>query len=453
MSQVSSSLVNSPAGDLASRFAAVRSFTATLCETLEPEDCCLQSMPSASPVRWHLAHTSWFFETFLLKSDAGYRPFDEHYEVLFNSYYNSVGEQFPRAQRGLLSRPTVAEVFAYRRRVDEEVMRRLERGAADDPAIANVVEWGLQHEQQHQELILTDVKHLFSINPLLPTYRPARRVTAEAGAPVEWLEFDEGLYETGHDGEGFSYDNELPRHREFLAAFRLASRPVTSGEFLEFIDDGGYRRPELWLSDGWRTVNDERWTAPLYWRERDGQWREFTLAGERPIDLDAPACHASFYEADAYARWAGARLPTEAEWEAASQHVDVAGHFVDVLLADARAIHPSGSGVFCDLHASTSLGSLQSQKTPDPIQAPALPRGPAQMFGDVWEWTASPYLAYPGYRPPSGALGEYNGKFMCNQFVLRGGSCATHSTHIRRTYRNFFTPESRWQFAGFRLAT
>jgi ergothioneine biosynthesis protein EgtB len=416
------------AGDLLGRFTAVRDLTSMLCEPLSPEDCCIQSMPSASPTRWHLAHTSWFFETFLLKTDAAYRPFDDHYEVLFNSYYNSVGEQFPRLRRGLLSRPSLADVLAYRRYIDKAVSQWLASGRVEaDPALANIVEWGLQHEQQHQELILTDVKHLFSLNPLFPAYRrPAAASSSESAPPLRWFEFDEGLYEIGHAGGGFAYDNEAPRHRLFLQAFRLASRPVTSGEFVQFIEDRGYQRPELWLSEGWSGVQEHGLDKPLYWLRRDDGWQEFTLAGLRPLDLNAPVSHVSFFEADAYARWAGARLPSEAEWEVAAHGVDVTGNFVDWLLAKDLAIHPR-----------SVAGNAGAQ---------------LQMFGDVWEWTASPYVAYPGYRPPSGALGEYNGKFMCNQYVLRGGSVATVSNHIRATYRNFFTADARWQFSGLRLA-
>ncbi len=406
------------------RFTAVRSFTTTLCETLTAEDCCLQSTPSCSPTRWHLAHTTWFFETFLLKSDAAYRAFDEHYEVLFNSYYNSVGEQFPRARRGLLSRPSLADVQAYRRRVDETVGAWLESGRIDgDAALANIVEWGLHHEQQHQELILTDIKHLFSLNPLMPAYRQATAPAAKEASALGWLEFDGGVCEIGHAGGGFAYDNESPRHRVFLEPFQLANRPVTSGEFLAFLRDGGYSRPELWLSEGWSGVQEHGLARPIYWFERDGAWLEFTLAGLRALDLAAPVSHVSYFEADAYARWAGARLPTEAEWEVAAQDAPLDGNFVDTLLSAGRAIHPSAA----------------SGK-------------PTQMFGDVWEWTASPYTAYPGYAPPSGALGEYNGKFMCNQYVLRGGSCATPASHIRATYRNFFPADARWQFSGVRLA-
>ena len=367
-----------------------------------------------------------------MKADAAYRPFDEHYEVLFNSYYNSVGEQFPRAKRGLLSRPSLADVFAYRRHVDDAVGRWFTSGRLEDDAeLANVVEWGIHHEQQHQELILTDVKHMLSLNPLQPAYRRGRRLEQVEAAPLEWIEFDEGLYEIGHAGEGFAYDNEQPRHRTFLESFRLAHRPVTNGEFLAFIDDRGYERPELWLSEGWQTAQDQRWRQPLYWVGRGDERREFTLAGPWKLDAAAPASHLSYYEADAFARWAGARLPTEAEWEVAAQSIvdhpsAVAGRFVDTLIADGSAIHP--------------------QPAPSPSERLA------QMLGDVWEWTASPYAAYPGYQSPSGALGEYNGKFMCNQYVLRGGSCATPASHIRTTYRNFFPADARWQFTGVRLA-
>jgi ergothioneine biosynthesis protein EgtB len=293
--------------------------------------------------------------------------------------------------------------------------------------LANVVEWGLQHEQQHQELILTDIKHLFSLNPLLPAYRPAKEAPSPfEGNAMRWIDFEGGLRDIGHAGGGFAYDNESPRHRVFLEPFQLASRPVTSGEFLRFIEDAGYERPELWLSEGWNAVLENRLTRPLYWFKRDDQWQEFTLAGLRPLDLDAPASHLSYFEADAYARWAGARLPTESEWEVAAAEAALTGNFVDTLRAEQLAIHPNGR--------NAGSGS------------------PAKMFGDVWEWTASPYTPYPGYAPPRGALGEYNGKFMCNQYVLRGGSCATPSDHIRPTYRNFFPAETRWQFSGLRLA-
>jgi ergothioneine biosynthesis protein EgtB len=431
-----STATTSPAASmtrLAERFAAVRAFTATLCETLSAEDCCLQSMPSCSPTRWHLAHTSWFFETFLLKSDASYRVFDDHYEVLFNSYYNSVGEQFPRARRGLLSRPSLADVRAYRDHIDALVERWFASGRIESNAeFANIIEWGIQHEQQHQELVLTDIKHLFSLNPLLPVYRTDSDVGGRSVSTAQaWLHFEPGVREIGFDGDGFAYDNESPRHRVYIEQFGLACHPVTNGEYLEFMCDEGYSRPEFWLSEGWAFVQSQALTRPIYWFEQDGAWHEFTLAGLRPVDMAAPVAHVSYFEADAFARWAGVRLPTEAEWEIAAEGLPLTGNFVDTLLNEGRAVHPAAAGL-------TTEPSRTSQAQ--------------EMFGDVWEWTASPYTPYPGYAPPSGALGEYNGKFMCNQHVLRGGSCATPSSHIRRTYRNFFPADTRWQFAGIRLA-
>jgi ergothioneine biosynthesis protein EgtB len=409
---------------LASAYAAVRDFSESLCEGLATEDYVVQSMPDVSPTKWHLAHTSWFFETFVLQPHMpAYRPLDPAYAFLFNSYYVQAGERHCRAQRGYISRPTVAEVYSYRRHVDQAMRALLEEG--DErlrAAVAPLVEIGLHHEQQHQELMLTDIKHVFSVNPLRPAFRhrPAE-VPAVDAEPLRWIDFDEGLYRIGHDGDGFAYDNERPRHREFVEAFRLADRLVTNGEFLEFMDDGGYRRPELWLSAGWATVEENGWTEPFYWERRDGDWWSYTLNGMRPVDAAEPVCHVSYFEADAYARWAGARLPTEAEWEIAAAGAEVEGN-----LAEEGYFHPR----------------------------PAAPAagGPRQLYGDVWEWTRSQYVGYPGYQPPEGALGEYNGKFMCNQFVLRGGSCATSRSHIRATYRNFFPPEATWQFSGLRLA-
>ena len=407
------------------RYCEVRSFSEVLCETLAPEDCCLQSMADASPVRWHLAHTSWFFETFVLKRDPQYLPYDQQFEVLFNSYYNSVGEQFPRPQRGLLSRPTVAEIFAYRQHVDRQ-MEQFARSGFLDSEIAAIIELGIQHEQQHQELILTDLKHLFSFNPLMPTYRDGSHEPLTEVPAQHWFEHEEGIYEVGYEGGGFCYDNEGPRHRVLLEPFAIAERPVTSGEYLEFMEDDGYQLPELWLSLGWHFVQELSGRQPLYWFQRDGRWHEYTLAGPRPLDLTAPVCHVSYFEADAFARWAGARLPKEAEWEVSAEALPQAGNFADCLLEADRALHPASSGV-------------QSAQ-------------PVGMFGNCWEWTASPYTPYPGYRAATGALGEYNGKFMCNQYVLRGGSVATSSDHIRSTYRNFFAPDARWQFSGIRLA-
>jgi len=416
--------------ELLARLFAVRAFTVTLCETLSAEDCCLQSMVDASPVRWHLAHTSWFFETFLLKRNPSYRVFNEHYEILFNSYYNAVGEQFPRHQRGLLSRPGLEETLNYREYVDRSIADWLASDRVEkDSEVAQIIELGIQHEQQHQELILTDVKHLFSLNPLLPTFREGKHQDARASL-IEWLAHEEGIYEIGHADDGFAYDNEGPQHRVFLEPYTISNRPVTSGEFLEFIEDGGYQRPELWLSLGWDRVQAEGWNRPLYWFKTDGRWLEFTLAGLRPLDLQAPVTHVSYFEAEAFARWADARLPTEAEWEVAAQEAPLQGNFADTLLAEDFALHPRGPT------AGTSQAAGQ----------------PVQLFGDVWEWTASPYTAYPGYCAAPGALGEYNGKFMCNQYVLRGGSVATSASHIRSTYRNFFPPEARWQFSGVRLA-
>ncbi len=410
---------------IADRYSQVRRFSETLREPLSVEDCVVQSMPDVSPTRWHLAHTTWFFETFVLGRRSGYRPYHPQFNYLFNSYYNAVGAQFPRPRRGLLSRPGLQEIADYRHAVDEEMTRVLTGESLPDELLA-VVELGLNHEQQHQELILTDIKHVLSCNPLLPVYREGAIPAPRDCPPPSWLDFDEGLHSIGHEGGGFAFDNELPRHREFLEAFQIAGRPVVCGEFIEFIEDGGYRRPELWLSAGWAQVQAESWEAPLYWMRRDGGWHVFTLAGLCPLEPAQPVCHVSYFEADAYATWAGARLPTEAEWEVASRSGSSEGDFVDRLLADGLAIHPNGRAA-----VSTS---------------------PARMLGDVWEWTSSPYTAYPGYKPPEGAFGEYNGKFMCNQYVLRGGSCATPQSHIRPTYRNFFPPDARWQFTGFRLA-
>ena len=417
------------ADPLREAYRNVRQFSEQLCRPLQTEDMVVQSMPDASPTRWHLAHTTWFFETFVLaRWESGYAPVNEAFEYLFNSYYNTVGEQFPRARRGLLTRPTVAEVFDYRRQVDARIAKLLgEFDFASDAAaeLRNVVELGLHHEQQHQELMLTDLKHMLSCNPLFPAYRAAsgqgQAHRAAAGA-ASWIGLDEGLIEIGYAGSGFSYDNERPRHRTFLERYELASRLVTNGEYLEFVEAGGYQQPQHWLSLGWATVQEQQWRRPLYWIERGGQWYQFTLAGLQPLALEEPVCHVSYFEADAFARWRGARLPSEAEWEQAAAAVAVEGSFVE-----AGRFHPA------------------------PAQSPS-PPVLEQMTGELWQWTSSPYAAYPGYQPPPGALGEYNGKFMCNQYVLRGGSCATPRTHIRPTYRNFFPPEARWQFTGVRLA-
>ena len=419
------SALSAPTTDvpLARHYPAVRRFTEYLCEPLEIEDYVVQSMPDASPTRWHLAHTTWFFETFvLLKARRDARPFNFDFSYLFNSYYNAVGAQFPRPRRGLLSRPTVKEIMAYRRHVDEN-MRGVLANLDPSDEIAKVVELGLNHEQQHQELMLTDIKHVFSCNPLYPVYRE-RSVSPDSDVqPLSWINRAEGLYEIGHSGHGFSYDNERPRHRVFIHGCHLASRLVTAGEFMAFIHDRGYARSDLWLSNGWTEVTQNRWQAPLYWEKQGDSWWQFTLSGLRPVIPSEPVCHVSYYEADAYARWAGARLPTEAEWEVAAADAPLDGNFVERL-----TYHPL------------------------PLGPDSQTGRPAQLFGDVWEWTASPYTAYPGYRAASGALGEYNGKFMCDQHVLRGASCATSRSHARPTYRNFWPAATRFQFTGFRLA-
>ncbi len=410
--------------DLYEHYRRVRAASDALARPLSPEDCTPQSMPDASPVKWHLAHTSWFFETFLLEGSVpGYRPFHPEFRVLFNSYYYSVGEQYSRPDRGLVTRPSLAEVRRYREHVDRHVLAVLEKGPDLDPQLASVVEIGLHHEQQHQELMLTDLKHLFSFNPLHPAYVEAGEAPRVEAKALAWHGYEGGTRWIGAEEEGFAFDNERPRHRIFLHEFELASRPVTNGEYRQFVEDGGYEEPLHWLSDGWATVQERDWRTPLYWVERDGAWHEITLSGLRELRDEEPACHLSFYEADAYARWAGYRLPAEAEWEHAASACEIAGgNFVE-----GGRLHPA---------------------------APAAPArvGPDQIFGDVWEWTASAYGPYPGYQPPSGALGEYNGKFMANQMTLRGGSCATPESHIRASYRNFFYPDARWQFSGIRLA-
>ena len=403
---------------LSARYRRVRAVTSALCQPLEPEDLVVQSMPDASPAKWHLAHTSWFFEQFLLKPYLkAYPPFQSEYEFLFNSYYESVGPMYTRADRGLLTRPTVSEVFAYREHVDSHMAELLE-ARADDDRITSIATLGMNHEQQHQELLLTDVKHLFSRNPLLPGYRSLPRESFGDAAPLRFLPFEGGIKEVGATGKHFCFDNETPRHRVLIEPFALADRLIVNSEYREFIREGGYRRAEFWLSDGWAMVKREGWTRPLYWAE--AMDAEFTLGGLQPLQPNAPVTHLSYYEADAFARWTGMRLATEAEWEIAASHLPVRGN-----LLDSSRLHPA---------PAESSATLK------------------QMFGDAWEWTSSPYNAYPGYRAAAGALGEYNGKFMCNQFVLRGGSCVTPSEHVRATYRNFFYPHARWQFTGLRLA-
>ncbi|MBA2117587.1 ergothioneine biosynthesis protein EgtB [Bremerella alba] len=407
---------------LLSKYESIRGFTDGLCEPLEIEDFVVQSMPDASPIRWHLAHTTWFFETFILKPFAkDYEPLDPMYEYLFNSYYNGIGEQFPRSKRGLLTRPTVAEVMIYRREIDNRMGQLLLEATPEEAMqIAPLVELGLHHEQQHQELMLTDLKHALAQNPFYPAYdtdveQPTGKTTSQT-----WHEVDGGLVEIGHEAADFAYDNESPHHEALIPALEIAGRLVTNSEYRQFLEDGAYQRPELWLSLGWNTVQSEQWDAPLYWIRQNETWHEFTLSGLRPLNEASPVTHISYFEADAFARWQGSRLPTEFEWETASRLVPVEGNF-----AESHNFHPA------------------------PTQES---EGLRQMLGDAWEWTTSSYAPYPGFKPPEGAIGEYNGKFMCQQYVLRGGSCATSRSHIRRTYRNFFPPEARWQFTGIRLA-
>lgn len=419
--------------DLSGDFRRVRAFTEQLCAPLAVEDHVIQSHIEASPPKWHLAHVSWFFETFLLRPLLpGYQVFHPRYEYLFNSYYEQTGTGFwPRPERGLLSRPTVAEVMDYRRHVDAAMSRLIETCALSDwPTLEQRLRIGLNHEQQHQELLVTDIKRNFAHNPLRPAYREDLPIAPLADPePLRWVELEGGLVEIGATGEGFAYDNEGPRHRTFIAPYALADRPVTNGELMQFIADGGYREPRLWLSDGWAMVRREGWRAPLYWEEIDGKWWIMTLGGIRPLNPAEPVCHVSYYEADAFATWAGRRLPTEAEWEHAAMTTEWQGR-PDGNFVDTGSLHP---------RPAAASGADAGQ-------------GLRQLFGDVWEWTASAYLPYPGYRAVAGALGEYNGKFMCNQMVLRGGSCASSRDHLRASYRNFFYPHERWQFKGFRLA-
>jgi len=402
-------------------YRRVRGATSALCAPLAPEDTVAQSMPDASPAKWHLAHTTWFFEQFLLVYfDSGYRRFREGWDYLFNSYYQTIGPMHARPQRGLLTRPTLHEIVDYRAHVDN-AMCALLRQRGDDSELRSRVVLGLNHEQQHQELLLTDIQHLFSLNPLQPAYRAPVPDASSESVPLRFIEGRHGIIEIGHAGAGFAYDNESPRHRELLHPHAIASRCVTNAEFREFIDDSCYRNPALWLSEGWDTVRREGWSHPLYWD--DALETSFGLTGRRAIEPAAPVCHISFFEADAFARWAGARLPTEAEWETMARDLPIEGNFAD----------------------SGALRAL-------PTRTVGAKGQPLQVFGDVWEWTSSPYVGYPGYRPAAGAIGEYNGKFMCGQWVLRGGSCATPMGHVRASYRNFFHPAARWQFSGLRLA-
>jgi ergothioneine biosynthesis protein EgtB len=411
---------------LAAAYAAVRARSLALIEPLSAEDCQLQSMPDASPSKWHLAHTTWFFETFVLERfERGFRPFDAAFRVLYNSYYQGVGPQHPRAQRGLVSRPTLDQVRAWRQQVDERMLTLASSHAGID-AFRSLLHLGLNHEQQHQELLLTDILHALSCNPALPAYQPRTTLAPQPAVPVRWLGVSAGIVALGHEAEfdgAFHFDNEGPCHDLLLRDFELASRPVNCADFQAFIADGGYRRPELWLSLGWDWVQAGRRCAPLYWLDSGAEL--FGLHGREAIDGAATLAHLSYFEADAYARWAGARLPTEAEWEHAARHFNLR----------AGEGHSADQGVY-------QPGSPPPSQTGQPLQ----------MFGTVWEWTQSAYAAYPGYRPAAGAVGEYNGKFMCNQFVLRGGSCVTPAGHVRASYRNFFPPEAQWQFSGLRLA-
>jgi ergothioneine biosynthesis protein EgtB len=411
--------------DLIERFEQIRNFTTRLCRGLQPEDCVVQSIPDVSPTKWHLAHTSWFFETFVLKVWVPeYEPAVPEYAYLFNSYYNAAGSMHRRDLRGLISRPTLAETLRYREHIDECLIDLITN--TDEPAlteIERVLILGFHHEQQHQELLVTDIKHVFAQNPLHPIFEAYKSSEKLSEVPPQsFIHFDEAIVSIGYEGPEFSYDNEGPRHRALMPAFALASRPTTNGEYLEFMEAGGYTRSEFWLSLGWTTVNEQRWDAPLYWEKRDGRWWNFTLSGFRLLNESEPVTHISYFEADAFANWSGVRLPTEFEWERAAADLPMEGNFVET-----EHFHPAPA-------PASGEGKLM------------------QMFGDVWEWTRSSYSPYPGYRAAPGALGEYNGKFMCNQYVLRGGSCATSRTHIRPTYRNFFQPEKRWQFTGIRLA-
>ena len=412
---------------LVARYNEIRRSTESLCSPLETEDFTIAPTPEiGSPIKWHLAHTSWFFETFILtKEYPGYQVFHPRFSYLFNSYYISVGERHTRSLRGSVSRPSVDEVFEYRKYVDAHMERFLEE--SDEGVLAKVnevIEIGLQHEQQHQELILSDIKHIFWNNPTYPTYKANEHQELETSkTPLNWIGFEEAIRCVGFDGDEFAFDNERPRHQQFVPSFEIGSRLITNGEYLEFIEDQGYENGRLWLDLGWDLIQAENWAAPFYWEIRDGAWHEMTLSGFRELDLNQPVSHISYFEADAYARWAGERLATEAEWETAAQNLKLEGNFQD-------------DGVF---HPQ----ALTSNVSQDSI---------SQMYGDLWEWTQSHYSPYRGYQAPPGALGEYNGKFMCNMFVLKGGACVTPKSHVRLTYRNFFGPEKRWPFTGIRLA-
>jgi len=406
--------------DLTAAYQDVRAATERLAAPLSAEDQTIQSMPDVSPTKWHRAHVTWFFETFILgPHQPGYRPYNDAYAYIFNSYYEALGDRQPRHERGMISRPGIDEIAAYRRSVDGAMESLL--GQPHETALADLVTLGLHHEQQHQELLLMDIKHVLSRNPLRPTYLPDPHLASGTAPPkAGWVEHDGGLAEIGHTGQGFGFDNEFPRHPEYLSPFALADRPVTCGEWLSFMDDGGYDRPEFWLSDGWSIVMAQQWKSPLYWfthPDDPATWLQFTLSGVRPVDPDEPVCHVSYYEADAFAHWTGMRLPTEAEWETVATTHGEGDHFL-------------GDGA--------------------PHPRPALDTN--AMLGEVWEWTSSAYFPYPGFRAAAGAVGEYNGKFMVSQYVLRGGCCATPPGHTRTTYRNFVPPGARWAFGGLRLA-
>ncbi|RLA09950.1 MAG: ergothioneine biosynthesis protein EgtB [Gammaproteobacteria bacterium] len=414
-----------PVADQLRRFRAIRCFSRDQVAPLSVEDMGLQAMADASPPKWHLAHTTWFFETFILEQfEPGFKPFNPQFRHLFNSYYETVGTFHPRPQRGLLSRPSVAEVLDYRANIEQRLQTLVEQcDKRTWQTIEPLILLGTHHEQQHQELLFTDTLYNFSLNPLAPTYRNHQgglSVAPESHSPLTFTDFDGGLHEIGADSSDFSFDNESPRHPVYLQPYRLANRLVTNSEYLEFIEDQGYQTAVLWLSDGWAKIQNEQWQQPLYWQQTEEGWREFSLYGLRPLDLAAPVSHLSYFEADAFATWAGKRLPTEAEWEQAAAGQPIAGNLLD----------------------SDHLKPVPSAAS-DGIQ---------QLYGDVWEWTASPYNPYPGFKAPAGPVGEYNGKFMCNQMVLRGGSCVTPADHIRATYRNFFPADARWQFSGIRLA-
>lgn len=409
--------------ELIQKYKTVRAFTEHITQPLEIEDYVIQVAENASPAKWHLAHTTWFFETFLLEKELeDYDPIHPQYSYLFNSYYLQTGVPHCRSRRGNISRPTVSQVFEYRSSIDEHIIKLIKKSTDEEyEKWAPIIEIGIHHEQQHQELLMTDLKYMFSQNPLNPVYKEVKRPRVQSVPDMKWIGFDEGIRKVGHDGQGFGYDNEFPRHKTYIHNFELASRLVTNREFIEFIEAGTYQEPKWWLDEGFSTIRDEGWKAPLHWQKVDGKWHQFTLSGLEEIDPNEPVTHVSYYEADAYARWKGCRLPTEQEWEVAAQPLNLEGPF-----ADAGYLHP------------TALQNVEG--------------GLQQMFGYGWQWTQSSYSPYPGYEPLPGALGEYNGKFMCNQYVLRGGSCATSKSHFRKTYRNFFHANERWQFTCIRLA-